>query len=280
MTVASPTPQPPLPEAFVPPPILMYHRVDVDRPVDRVGRDPTVSPAQFEEQLEYLKAHGIAAISMAELDRRLRAGESLDRTVVLTFDDGYADQYFYAVPLLQRYGDTATFYIITGNIGRRAHVTWPELQAMVSARMDIAAHGVRHDDLSKMPSIAQALQIDGSVRELRDRLHIPIESYAYPSGRFDAETLPLVEEANVPLAVTTDPAYVLPPENRFEIPRVRVRSEWSLGEFAAAIEAAQVHAHIVLSGQTAARNTAHAAYVLRACVHSPLHSSQRSLPCR
>ncbi len=56
----------PLPKAFVPPPILMYHRVDVDRPRGRVGRDLTIAPQRFAEQLQYLRSHGIAAIDMAQ----------------------------------------------------------------------------------------------------------------------------------------------------------------------------------------------------------------------
>lgn len=234
-----------LPQAFVPPPILMYHRVDVDRPANRVGRELTVTPAQFETQLAYLKARGIRAITMAQLDYRLAHGQSLARTVVLTFDDGYEDQYLYAVPLLRRYGANATFYIITGNVGRPRHLTWDELRDMVASGMDIAAHGVRHDDLSKMNAAQQAFEIDDSVLALQRRLHIAIDSYAYPSGRFDSETLKLVRRADVPLAVTTDPAYVIPPENRFEMTRVRVRGSWGLSQFSSAIESALVHARIV-----------------------------------
>jgi peptidoglycan/xylan/chitin deacetylase (PgdA/CDA1 family) len=267
LAVATPLPAPTLPPVFVPPPILMYHRVDVDRPGDRVGRELTVSPAQFEEQLAYLKANGIAGISMAQLEQRLELGDSLDRAVVLTFDDGYADQYAYAVPLLRRYGDSATFYIVTGNVGRRGHVTWPELQAMAAEHMDIAAHGVQHDDLSLMSPAQQALQIDDSIKELRERLKMPIDSYAYPSGRFNSETLELVREADVPLAVTTDPSYVIAPETRLELPRLRVRSDWTLAQFATAVEGAP-------------RNIARSPVVLSACGHSPRRYSQRSLPCR
>jgi peptidoglycan/xylan/chitin deacetylase (PgdA/CDA1 family) len=204
---------------------------------------------------------------MAELERRLERAESLDHIVVLTFDDGYADQFTYAVPLLRRYGASATFYIVTGNVGRYGHVTWPELQTMADEHMDIAAHGVRHDDLSLMTPAQQAAQIDDSIQLLQARLHVPIDSYAYPSGRFNSETLELVREANVPLAVTTDPSYVIAPETRLELPRLRVRSHWTLAEFAGAVEGAP-------------RNIARSPVVLGACGHSPRRSWQRFLSCR
>lgn len=216
----------------------MYHRVDVDHPADRVGRDLTVSPAQFREQLAYLKAHGIQGISMAEMLERLERGQPLGHIVVLTFDDGYADQARYAVPLLRAFGDSATFYIVTGELGRPRHLTWPDVLSMAREGMDIAAHGVQHDDLSEMPPARQAYEIDDSVAALEHALRRPVESYAYPSGRFNRETLQLVMRANVPLAVTTDPVYVLPPETRFEMTRVRVRSDWSLPNFAHALQAA------------------------------------------
>lgn len=234
-----------LPFSFVPPPILMYHRVDVDHPRAPIGRQLTVTPGQLQLQLAYLRAQGISAISMADLDRRLRDGGDLGRVVVLTFDDGYADQYRYAVPLLRRYGARATFYIVTNNVGRPGHVTWNELRAMVTDGMDVAAHGVRHDDLSLMTSAQQRFQVDDSVRVLERRLHIAIDSYAYPSGRFDAETLQAVRHAEIPLAVTTDPHFVIPPENRLEMTRVRVRGDWGIVQFEDGVEQALTHAAIV-----------------------------------
>lgn len=236
-----------LPPAFVPPPILMYHRVDADHPRGRVAQELTVSPPEFAAQLAYLRARGIAAISMADLNRRLRAGQDLGHTVVLTFDDGYADQYRYAVPLLRRYGARATFYIVTGNVGRRGHLSWDDLRAMVADGMDIAAHGVQHNDLSKMTRAQQTYQVDDSVLALQQRLHIAIDSYAYPAGRLDGDTLQVVHDSNVPLAVTTDAHYVIPPENRFELTRVRVRGNWGLTQFSNAIESALTHARIVRS---------------------------------
>src|SRR6185437_1865442 len=114
---------------------------------DRVGRELTVSPQQFAEQLAYLKAHGITGISMDELRERLESGAPLDRVVVLTFDDGYADQFTYAFPLLRQYRDAATFYIVTGALDAPRHLTWAQLESMHAAGEDIAAHGVAHDDL-------------------------------------------------------------------------------------------------------------------------------------
>ena len=223
----------------------MYHRIDVDRPGDAVGRELTVSPGQFEAELAYLKERGIEGISMAQLLQRLQTGEPLDHVVVLTIDDGYADQYEYALPLLHEYGDAATFYVVTGLLETPRHLTWAQLQLMNSLGQDIAAHGVQHNDLSAMSPEQQAYQIDDSVQLLHNRLHTAVASYGYPSGRFNRATLDLVRAAGVDFAVTTDPAFILAPETRFELPRVRVRSDWSIAQFAAAIRTALRGAQIV-----------------------------------
>lgn len=223
----------------------MYHRVDVDRPADRVGRELTVSPQRFAEQLAYLRARGITGISMEELRERLESGAPLDHVVVLTFDDGYSDQYTYAFPLLRQYRDAATFYIVTGALDGRRHLSWSQLFSMHAAGEDIAAHGIAHDDLTLMSGAQQAKQIDDSVRLLEHRLHAAVTSYGYPSGRFNRRTLTLVQGAGVDFAVTTDPVYVIAPENRFEMPRLRVRSDWSISQFARALQKAIVRGQIV-----------------------------------
>lgn len=236
---------PALPPTFAIPPILMYHRVDPARAADPLSRELTVSPAQFSSQLAYLKMRGIAAISVAELERRLQLREDVRHTVVLTFDDGYADQYTYALPILRKYDDSATFYIVTGELGRPRHLTWPLVERLAQMRMDIAAHGVAHDDLSAMPVEQQAYQIDTSVSALRTRLHEPIDSYAYPSGRFNRITLRLLQLAGIPLAVTTDPVYVLPPQSALEVARLRVRGDWTLRDFATAVDAGLAKPQVV-----------------------------------
>jgi peptidoglycan/xylan/chitin deacetylase (PgdA/CDA1 family) len=238
-------PMPALPPVFTVPPILMYHRVDVERPADPVGRDLTLTPRQFEAEIRALRSAGLQVISMAQLEQRISSRAPLERVVVLTFDDGYADQYRYAVPILRRYGANATFYIVTGQVGRPRHVTWSELRAMTAQHFDVAAHGVQHDDLSQMDAAQQQYQIETSIAKLRAFVHAPVSSYAYPSGRLNATTLRLVARSGVALAVTTDAAYVLPPENRYEITRLRVSGDWSLAEFCAALAAARRSTHRV-----------------------------------
>jgi peptidoglycan/xylan/chitin deacetylase (PgdA/CDA1 family) len=119
---------------------------------------------------------------------------------------------------------------------------------MLAAKMDIGAHGVQHYDLSQMTAGQQAYQIDDSITTLQHRLHTQIRSYAYPSGRFNRETLALVRQADVPIGVTTDAAFVLPPENPYEITRLRISGDWSIGDFERALRAVQQNRRSVEAG--------------------------------
>lgn len=228
----------PLPARFVEPPILMYHRVDVDHPASAVGLDLTVTPAAFQAQMRYLAGRHIAIISLAQMVRRLRERHSLQRTVVVTFDDGYADQARYALPVLRSVGGHATFFIVTTSLTLPDHLRWNDLRALREAGMDIGGHGVQHDDLSLMTRAGQRYQIDDCIAALHRWLGETVVSYAYPSGRLNATTLRLVQSAGIQAAVTTDPFYVLPPQDRFELTRIRVARGWSLGDFAGIVQRA------------------------------------------
>lgn len=123
--------------------ILMYHRVlpsgdsDVDTPWTKVRSLPgiVVTPTTFEKQVHHLSTH-YHLISLGDLVIRLESGQSPpDRSVVITFDDGWRDNYQYAFPILKRFRAPATIFLSTGYIGTE-QVFWPEkiIQAVTVAR--------------------------------------------------------------------------------------------------------------------------------------------------
>ena len=99
-------------------PILMYHYLSAPPPgADAVRRSLSVSPETFAEHLRYLKEAGYETISLADLALALQIGHPLpERPIVITFDDGYRDNYTQAFPLLRAQGYTATFFLVTGPI--------------------------------------------------------------------------------------------------------------------------------------------------------------------
>lgn len=104
--------------------ILTYHRITAS-PADPWRR--TVSPHRFAEQMAVLRewAH---VLTLEEMVHRLEAGTLPPRAVAVTFDDGYADNLHRALPLLEKYGIPATFFIATGGLGRTREFWWDELE--------------------------------------------------------------------------------------------------------------------------------------------------------
>lgn len=208
---AAPTPQPPLTwnvagdTPYIP--ILMYHYIrEVDAAADPLGFRLSVRPERFEEQLAWLRERGYSGLRMGELARCLRVPEGCPaRAVALTFDDGYADNADVALPLLARYGFPATFYIVTGFVGREGYMNWADLERLRDGGMEIGAHTMSHADLAALSLDEARVEIEGSKRLLEERLGVEVVSFSYPAGSYSPLVRSLVREAGFTSAVTTSP---------------------------------------------------------------------------
>lgn len=210
----------------------MYHRVDVSSPADPTSRALTVSPVQFDAEMDVLAREGLEAISVDQYLLRLKLHEPTDHVVLVTFDDGYSDQYRYAVPILARYGYAATFFVNTATIGRLNHLSWEQLRDMEDEGMSIEAHGVDHVDLAALPPARQAFEIDHCVAALREHLGEPVVAFAYPSGAFDAATMRIVAGTGMTFGFTTDPARRLWINSPYDLSRIRIKSGLAPAQFA------------------------------------------------
>jgi peptidoglycan/xylan/chitin deacetylase (PgdA/CDA1 family) len=206
------------------PAVVMYHRVDAWAPADSISQRLTISPAQFAAELRAIHRTGLHTIGIAELVGAAARGESFQRSVLLTFDDGYSDQFQYAFPILQRFGERAVFFINTGTVGTPRHLTWPQIEAMARAGMSIECHGVDHVNLGALSGRAQTYQIDRCVAALQAHLHGSVLAFAYPSGGFDALTIALERRAGVLFGFTTDPRFQTDARSPYQIVRMRVIS--------------------------------------------------------
>src|SRR3954469_6518249 len=131
----------------------MYHSVS---PYDEDPHEVTITPQRLERHLRWLRARRLRGVSVAEL-LSAKADARGSGLVGLTFDDGYQDFVTYAMPVLERYGCTATIFVIAGRLGgqdewnRPAPVktlmTADEVRRVANSGMEIASHGLRHVSL-------------------------------------------------------------------------------------------------------------------------------------
>src|SRR5713226_5754531 len=132
------------PVTFVP--ILYYHYIRINpNPSDRVGFSLSTPPAMFRSQMQYLANHGFHVLSLHDAVVAIRNHSGLpSRPVVLTFDDGYADFFTTAVPILQSHGFTATSFVISGRMGWGGFMTPSQVVAADAMGFTIGAHTVDH----------------------------------------------------------------------------------------------------------------------------------------
>jgi len=229
-------------------PILMYHHVSDAPPLAYSQVDLTVTSHAFAAQLAYLTGHGYHAVTLVDLFNGLYYGRALPpRPVVLTFDDGYVDNYTDAFPLLRRYHMVGEFNIVTGLVGTtlgvNTYVTWPQVEAMAVAGMEMESHTVSHPDLGLLDADRDTYELHFSRAILAGHIHRAVQFMAYPSGEpfrsgtfaAQARIRPILARYGYVGALLdpVKPGTAQDARAPYELPRVRVSRATTLAQFAA-----------------------------------------------
>lgn len=202
----------------------MYHYIRVNPdPADRMGYNLSVTPETFAAQVEYLTRQGYRAISIGQLVAHLRENQPLPpKPIILTFDDGYRDFYTNAYPVLKRYGQKGTVFVITGLIGNKEYLTWEQIMELATDGIDFGAHTVHHPDLQRTGEGQAAIEIKASKEALELALGKSIIAFGYPSGRYNDSVVNLVKAAGFQAAVTTQQGIWHRERDLFILNRLRV----------------------------------------------------------
>lgn len=179
-------------------PILVYHIVRPSYPTDsRAVRAIALTPETFDAEMKYLRTAGYHIVPFGDLEAYFKTGAPLpSKPIILSFDDGWSDQFAYAFPILKKYGYTATFFVFTNVIGRRGFLSWNELRQLLAAGMTIGDHTRSHPYLTEISNPAVLWnEIDGSKKILEKRLGVPVNEFAYPFGAYDTAIQTLVRKA-------------------------------------------------------------------------------------
>lgn len=233
-----PTPTPTMPvnsAGTLTVPILMYHYIgELPPKPDSIRKGLTVSQSNFEAQMRLLAQRGYSTISLEDLTKALKTGQKLpSKPVLLTFDDGYEDNFRAAYPVLKQNRFTGTFFIITDFVGRPGYMTWDQLRMLSAESMEIGSHTRSHPDLSTASQKVATEQIRGSKEILEKQLGKGIVSFCYPAGKYTAATVSLLQESGYQAAVTTKNGSSHQSSKLLELTRLRVSGDTSLASFAA-----------------------------------------------
>ncbi len=201
------------------PRILMYHMIKT--PIKGAKFNGLrVSPEMFEKQLCYFKNNGWNFVTMSELIGQFK--NLPGKTVAITFDDGFEDNYLYAFPLLKKYQAKATLYLVvdrhnndwstkkksyhnSGELSREPKLTDEQVQAMLdSGVFELGGHTLTHCNLNQLTQEQKLHELTESKNILEKNFNTKILSFAYPFGIYKTEDVALVKACGYTSAVTTE----------------------------------------------------------------------------
>ena len=166
--------------------ILCYHRVN-----DREEGYMSVPVKSFEQQMVFLAEKGYRTISL----KALLDGNAEPKSIVITFDDGYEDNYTNAFPVLREFGFTATIFCITQKLDTPGYLTRAQIRQMTAAGFSFGSHTLSHPDLRSLSRREKLREISSSRVWLEEALGLACDFFCYPYGLHDEESVQLVREA-------------------------------------------------------------------------------------
>jgi peptidoglycan/xylan/chitin deacetylase (PgdA/CDA1 family) len=205
-------------------PILMYHSVN---PEAKKENRLAVTDKQFERQMRFLKNFGYNVVPLESLISFIEEGKSIPpRSLAITLDDGYKDNYTYAFPILKKYNFPATILVIIDEIGRpaRDRLSWDEIKEMQdSGLISFASHCLGPEPLINIKSEGELRrQIFLSKKILEEKLGCEVPLFGYPEGRFNDQIRYLVREAGYKIAVAGSPGKKFSNHDPFLLKRLRI----------------------------------------------------------
>jgi peptidoglycan/xylan/chitin deacetylase (PgdA/CDA1 family) len=200
-------------------PILMYHHIAPAGPSVRLPA-LWVAPAAFAAQVRALRRAGYRAVTLGRVWDAWTGGPPLPRRpVVVSFDDGYADQVRHALPALRRARWPGVLNLALDFLPAMGGAT--AVRRLLAAGWEVDSHSITHPDLTALPPARLRAELTGSRARIRELLGVPANFFAYPSGHLNASVVAAVRRAGYLAATTTRTGYATP-RDRFRLARVQV----------------------------------------------------------
>jgi peptidoglycan/xylan/chitin deacetylase (PgdA/CDA1 family) len=228
----------------------MYHSIRDGAEGRHPYYETSTSPRVFAQQMRFLHEGGYRTLKLAEVLQGA-AGCHPEKSVVITFDDGYADFYRNAFPLLAEHGFTATAFVITGLLKAQRTcfkgtecLNLPEVRELHSQGISIGSHTVTHPELKLLRQDEVESELSGSQKTLEDALGAPVKSFSYPFAfpeadrGFVSKLADLLNKCGYENGVTTILGTAHPGADRWFLPRLPINSHDDLRFFQAKLEGA------------------------------------------
>lgn len=201
-------------------PVLMYHNIDENYKESKLS----VSPENFKREMRFLRRFNYNVVSLNELIRLIRSKKPIPyKTVAITFDDGYKNNYTSAYPVLKKYDIPACIFVVAEKVGREGYASWDDLREMSKNNIHIGSHTLSE---CYLPDIKDDKRLKREIVESRRIIRSKIpdggDFLAYCSGGFNEKIRQLVIDAGYKGACATNPGSTYPKNDIYALKRVRI----------------------------------------------------------
>jgi peptidoglycan/xylan/chitin deacetylase (PgdA/CDA1 family) len=217
-------------------PILVYHRVCRDE--DHFNSPYIVTQSTFRRQMSYLATHGYRTTTVAEaMDGDLPASKSKGSPVLLTFDDGFLDNYLYAAPVLREFGFGAIVFLVA-DFKRRTNwwdvpdgmplaelMARTHIEELSGQGMEFGSHTMTHKRLPLLSDEELNQELVESRRVIEAIVGRPVDAFSYPYSALDARAKQAVSNAGYRWAFAVNSGPVHYSQDPLEIRRVNMGSQ-------------------------------------------------------
>lgn len=208
-------------------PVLYYHSI-----LNEPGNELRMPPEQFEEQMKYLSDHGYHVLTIDQLYNVLyENGTAPEKPVVITFDDGYSDNFTQAFPIMQKYHFSGTVFMVSSFVNGQGFLTEDQLKQLQAAGWAIGGHTKNHTNLTTVSINATVKELKDSRTFLEHLLGQPLKYFAYPYGGYRADIKEAVKEDGYLLAFTTERGWTKRNSDPLLIQRVYCYANMGIKEY-------------------------------------------------
>ncbi|MEI7025949.1 polysaccharide deacetylase family protein [Paenibacillus sp. y28] len=208
-------------------PVLNYHSIAIDP-----GNPAALTPDKLEAQLSYLAEEGYTTLTLQQFTDIMEDKQKPPaKPVLLTFDDGYTDNYETAMPLIRKYDFHATLFMTPGWVDKPGYLSWEQVKEMQKAGWDVMPHGMSHPKLNQLNAERQAQEIIEARKLIEAQLGVTADIFCYPYGLYNKQTLAILKEQGFRYAFTIDQGFTDPGQQPLQLKRIFVDGNQSLPSF-------------------------------------------------
>ncbi len=209
-------------------PVLSYHQIRNLKPSDSKKNSTYILSIQyFKEHMQMLRDSGYHPILPDQYIEFVQNGKPIPpKPIVITFDDGTIGQYEHALPILEKFGFKAVFFIMTITLNKQGYLNNEQIKKIANKGNRIGCHTWDHHNVTKYENTDWKLQVEKPTQVLQEITGMPIKYFAYPYGEWNHLSIIKLKEYGFKCAFQLG-GKMDTEEPLFTIKRILVDGSWS-----------------------------------------------------